>query len=93
MAAVAQFVFRVLLLLAGLVFAASMAFGFVLVLSLWVVRSTWLRLTGRRPAAFEVRWRRSSAATSPATSPAAPTSAMRSGPADITDVEPHAPRG
>ena len=84
MAAIAHFVLRAFLLLTGLVVAASVAVGFVLLVSVWVLRSTWLRLTGRRAPAFIVRQgpRRSEGTVQP-----------RRVPADVTDVEPHAPRG
>ncbi|MRD45935.1 hypothetical protein GHT07_01485 [Caenimonas koreensis DSM 17982] len=49
------FVLRVLLLLAGLVFAASLAIAFVLLVALWIVRSAWARLTGQRAAPFVMR--------------------------------------
>ncbi|WP_395686890.1 hypothetical protein [Caenimonas koreensis] len=50
-----SFVLRVLLLLAGLVFAASLAIGFVLLVAIWIVRSAWARLTGQRVAPFVMR--------------------------------------
>ena len=84
-------VLRVFLLLAGLVFAASLAVGFVVLVALWVVRSTWARLTGRQATPFVMR-----------VDPRAgfdrmvrrPGSDARTPPTvgDVTDVEPKAPR-
>jgi hypothetical protein len=46
---------RAVLVAAGLVFAASLALVFVLVLSWWALRSAWARLTGRPVTPFVVR--------------------------------------
>jgi len=50
-----SFVLRVVLFLAGLVFAASLAVAFVLLLALWLARSAWAQLTGRRAEPFMMR--------------------------------------
>ena len=41
------FVFRVVLLLAGLVFMASLLLGALLLLAVWLLRALWARLTGQ----------------------------------------------
>ena len=49
-----NFLFRVILLLLGLVFAASLAVAVMLLAAVWGVRYAWGRLTGkpvRRPQA------------------------------------------
>ena len=51
------FLLRVLLFAAGLVFAASLALTFVVLLALWSVRAAWARLTGRPMSPFVVRFR------------------------------------
>lgn len=47
---------RILLLALGLVAAAGVALLFVVLLALWSVRALWLRLTGRPPAPFVMRF-------------------------------------
>ena len=49
-------VFRVVLLLAGLVFLASLFTAALLVLAIWLVRALWARLTGQpvSPWTFQV---------------------------------------
>lgn len=49
-------IFRVLLLLAGLVFLVSLLTAALLVLAVWLVRALWARLTGQpvRPWTFQV---------------------------------------
>ena len=49
-------VFRVVLLLAGLVFLASLIVAALLVLAVWLVRAFWARLTGQpvSPWTFQV---------------------------------------
>lgn len=94
------FLLRILLLAAGLVFAASLAVAAVLMLAVWGVRAGWARLTGRRVAPFTmrvdprggfeqmVRRGRQGSAT-PRADAVRPGRAV----ADITDVEPRVPRG
>jgi hypothetical protein len=65
---------RLVLLIAGLVFAASLAIVAVLLLALWSLRALWCKLTGRpRPA--------------PPTD-ADPAKSKRIATDDVTDVEP-----
>ena len=90
MATLLAFVFRVFLLLAGLVFAASLAVGFVLLVALWLVRSAWARLAGRPAAPFVVRVDPRGGFERMVRRPGA--NARSSPPAaDVTDVEPKAP--
>jgi hypothetical protein len=51
------FLLRVLLFAAGLVFAASLAAVFLLLLGLWALRAGWALLTGRPRTPFVVRFR------------------------------------
>jgi len=93
-----SFLFRVLVLAAGLVMAAVLACVFVLLLSAWLLRAAWARLTGRPVSpfatrmgprgAFEEMMRR--ARPQPATrTPRADAAAMGRGRlADVSDVEP-----
>jgi len=46
---------RILLLAAGLVFAASIAFAFVLLALAWALRVAWAKLTGKPVMPFVVR--------------------------------------
>ena len=55
MATVLNFILRLVLLAAGLVFAASMAVAFVLMIAFWGVRAVWAKLTGRPVVPFIVR--------------------------------------
>lgn len=48
------FILRLFLLLAGFVFAASLAVAAVLMLAVWSVRAAWAKLTGQRVAPFIV---------------------------------------
>lgn len=49
-------IFRVVLLLAGLVFLASLLLAALLLLAVWLVQALWARLTGQpvRPWTFRV---------------------------------------
>lgn len=49
------FLLRLLLLAAGLVFAASLALVFAVLLAAWSVRGAWARLTGRPVTPFGMR--------------------------------------
>ena len=51
-----KFVFRVLFVLAGLVFAASLAVLVTLGLAAWALRAGWSRLTGKPVTPFIVRF-------------------------------------
>lgn len=55
MQTVATFLLRLLFLTAALVFAASLAFAFVVMLAVWGVRAAWARLTGKPVVPFIVR--------------------------------------
>ena len=57
MPTVLSFLLRLLLLAAGLVFAASVLVVFVTLLALWGLRSAWARLTGRPVLPFAARMR------------------------------------
>ena len=49
------FILRLVLFIAGLVFAASLAVAFLLLLLLWGLRAAWARLTGRPVSPFVMR--------------------------------------
>ena len=49
------FVFRLLLLVAGLLFAASLAVAAVLAVAFWGARAAWAKLTGQPVMPFIVR--------------------------------------
>lgn len=89
-----NFVFRLFLLAAGLVFAASLAVGAVLLLALWAVRAGWARLTGRpvKPFVFRINPRAGFGRmyrTSPRGSATPRADAVRPGrgAGDVTDVQ------
>ena len=50
-----SFLLRLFLVAAGLLFAASLAVAFVLMLGVWSVRAGWAKLTGRPVAPFIIR--------------------------------------
>jgi len=95
---VTRFFLRLLLVAAGLVFAASLALVFALLFAVWCVRAAWARLTGRPVMPFIVRvdprsgfermYRRAEQGSrtprADAVRPGRPT-------ADVTDVEPRPP--
>lgn len=93
-----NFLLRVLLVAAGLVFAASLLVVFLLLLALWSLRALWARLTGRPVtpfvmrmgprAAFEEAMRRAQAQAPSRTPRADAAAGPRPHLADITDVEP-----
>jgi len=78
------FVLRLFLLLAGLLFAASLSVAAALMLAVWGVRAAWARLTGKPSVPFIIRTRRADILR--------PRRAPARAPADITDVEPKAPQ-
>lgn len=92
------FLVRLLLVVVGLLFAASLAMAFVLMLGLWSVRAAWARLTGRPAAPFVVRidprggfermYRQARRQE-----PSSTSDSVRRRPesADVTDVEPKTP--
>jgi hypothetical protein len=91
------FLLRLFLLAAGVIFAASLAVAFVLMLGVWGVRAAWAKLTGRPVVPFIVRidprggfermYRRASASRTPR------ADSVHTGRhiGDVTDVEPKAP--
>jgi hypothetical protein len=90
---------RVLMVLAGLVVAASIAAVGLTVFALWGVRSVWARLTGQPASPFVLRMRPFAGFES-AMRRAQPQSASRTPRADavagarladVTDVEPKRP--
>jgi fatty acid desaturase len=95
---VTRFLLRLVLIAAGLVFAASLAVVFGLLFALWCVRAAWAMLTGRPVMPFIVRvdprggfermYRRAEQGSrtprADAVRPVRPTS-------DVTDVEPRPP--
>lgn len=90
---VTGFLFRVLLALAGLIFMASLLILVLGLLSIWLLRSLWARLTGQAvrpwvsPVNSQVVWTRfypPSHATSTKRRDGKDVTDM----ADITDVEP-----
>jgi hypothetical protein len=92
------FVLRLVLLVAGLLFAASLAVAFVLMLCVWTLRAAWARLTGRPVVPFVIRIdprggfeRMYRGAGQGGRTPRA--NAVRRGQeiADVTDVEPRPP--
>jgi hypothetical protein len=98
MPAFLSFLFRLIFVVAGLVFAGSLAFAFVLMLAAWSLRSVWARLTGRPVVPFIMRIdprggfeRMYPRAPRPDFS--AKTGAVRPTreAADVTDVEPRSP--
>jgi len=87
MASLFGFLFRVVLFAAGLVFAASLAVVFLLLLALWVLRAGWATLTGQPRSPFVVRFR--AAEGFQRTYRRAQTAqAARRPIGDVTDVEP-----
>ena len=94
------FLLRLVLLAAGLVFAASLAAVVMLVVALWGIRYVWARLTGRPVSPFIVRidpragftrmYRRAGQGT--AATQAQPVRPDRREICDVTDVEPKPPR-
>ena len=93
MPTILSFLLRLVLLAAGLVFAASLAVVFVIVLALWLLRAGWARLTGRPVTPFVVRmhprngfamYRRAGEGSRTPRADAAPLGRV----GDVTDVEP-----
>lgn len=95
MPSIFSFLFQLFAVLAGLVFAASLAVAFVLVAILWGLRAAWARLTGKPVTPFVVRIhprggfdsmvRRADARSR---TPRADAAGGRPRTADVTDVEP-----
>jgi hypothetical protein len=85
---------RVVLLAAGLVFAASLAVTFAILMTLWLLRAAWARLTGRPAAPFVMRMYPGDAFASMARRPAQASRGPRDHGVrpgreqpDVTDVE------
>jgi uncharacterized membrane protein len=95
MPAVFSFLFQLFAVAAGLVFAASLAVAFVLLLAAWGLRAAWARLTGRPVAPFVMRidplagFGRVVRRGEPSSrTPRADAAGGRLRTADVTDVEP-----
>lgn len=98
MSAFSTFLVRLVLLACGLLFAASLAVVFVLLVALWGVRAAWARLTGKPVAPFIVgmdtlhglrrMYRRADAHARKPHAASSPTSRWGRGRDDVTDVEP-----
>lgn len=95
-----SFLLRLVLLVAGLIFAASLVVALAFLLVMWSLRAVWAKLTGRPVRPFVVRinprsgFERMYRANQPGSrTPRA--DAVRPGqrPDDVTDVEPRAPGG
>lgn len=96
-----SFFLRLLLLVAGLVFAASVAVLVAAMAALWLLRAAWAKLTGRSVTPFVVRMgagrafeemmRRAPASEASRTPRADSVGALRPRVADVTDVEPRPP--
>jgi hypothetical protein len=83
---------RVVLLIAGAIFAASVAVAAVIGLALWGIRAAWNKLTGRPVTPFIVRFRSPAFATRPSPQQESRTPradavgrGIRAG--DVTDVD------
>ena len=89
------FILRLFLLVAGVLFAASLAVAAVLMLAVWSVRAAWAKLTGKPVAPFIVRmdprggFERMYRRGEPAYSRTPKADAVRRGrpDGDVTDVE------
>lgn len=94
-----NFLLRLFVLAAGLVFAAGLAVVAALMLALWGFRAAWARLAGRRGRPFIVRidprrsfgnmYRRRAQQPRPAPGASALRPART---ADVSDVEPRMPK-
>jgi len=89
---------RLAFLVAGLVFAASLAVVLVVLLALWGLRAAWAGLTGRPVAPFVLRVHPFGAfgdlmrrAPPPARRPRTGGRGPAGGAADVSDVEPRPP--
>lgn len=101
MQTVFRFLLRLVLLAAGLVFAASLALAVVVLLVLWGLRMLWARLTGKPVTPFVMRMdprdgfsRMYRAGQGmPRREPGPPQPGGRRDMGDVTDVVPKEPRG
>ena len=95
-----RFILRLFLLVAGLLFAASLALAVLVLLAFWGLRMLWARLTGQPVTPFVMRidprggfnrmYRGGPAR--PVNEPGPPEPARRREIADVTDVEVKEPR-
>lgn len=100
METVTRFVLRLVLLAAGLLFAASLAVAVMVLLLFWGLRMLWARLTGRPVTPFAMRIDPRSGFNrmyrggfaKPAGAQADADSGRRREIADVTDVQPREPR-
>ncbi len=93
-----SFLLRLFLVIAGLVFGASLVVAFTLMLAFWALRAGWARLTGRPMVpfiigidprrGFERMYRRARPGPRSARADGA---GLRPAVADVTDVEPRPP--
>jgi len=51
----ATFIFRLILVAAGLVFAVGLSFAFAVLLAAWLLRAAWAKLTGKPVNPFVMR--------------------------------------
>jgi hypothetical protein len=92
---VVSFVLRLVLLVVGLLFAASLAVAAVLMLAVWSVRAGWAKLTGKPVTPFIIRidprggFQRMYRRAGPASSRTPRADSVRHGRpvGDVTDVE------
>lgn len=89
------FLLRLFLVLAGLLFAASMAVAAVLMVAMWGVRAAWAKLTGQPVTPFIARFNMRGGfdrvyrqAQAPSRTPRADAVQPRREIGDVTDVEP-----
>ena len=96
MPALITFLFRALLVVAGVVFALSLAVAVAFGLALWLLRAAWSKLTGKPVTPFVMRMRPGEAfgtvyrrADAPSRTPRADAVAPRRRvTADVVDVDP-----
>jgi hypothetical protein len=98
---VTRFLLRLALIVAGLVFAMSLAVVFALLFALWCVRAAWARLTGRPVMPFIVRvdprsgfermYRRAEQGSRTPRADAVRPGRPSADATDVTDVEPRPP--
>ncbi len=85
-----SFIFRLVLVAAGLVLAASVAVVATVLAAGWLLRAGWARLTGREVRPFAVRFRMRpdfAASRTPRADAVHPVRSVR-GIGDVMDVEP-----
>lgn len=96
-----RFILRLVLLAAGLVFAASLALMVLVLLAFWGLRTVWARLTGQPVTPFVMRvdprggfnrMYRGASSAQPANEPGPSEPVRRRQIADVTDVEVKEPR-